>query len=174
MNKYCFSLPSLSPLNVTQQIYEQRLTLVFPWAIVGFDEIALATFAMQSWPSMHINFLKDHFSLEAMFWRETSNLILFIFCIWSTFYLCTEKLLLLFTIGPLTSPQDPCLLSSPGLQLPLMITKECLALPSQVISWKNYRQGPLWGFGEAPDSPHVFQRHILFQAPVKIIAMDYL
>jgi len=52
--------------------------------------------------------------------------------------------------------------------------KRILALPRWVISWKHYHQGALEGPGEVPDSPHVFQRHILFQAPVKIIARDYL
>ena len=97
-----FPYRTFIPWNTTQQIYEQSLMLVFPWALVGFDVTALVTSVMQSWPSIHINFLKDCF-LDARFWREIQNLILFIFDISSTFYFCTnEKVVLLYT-GPLTS-----------------------------------------------------------------------
>ena len=79
-----------------------------------------------------------------------------------------------FTTGPWHLPRSLCLLLPPGMQLPLMITKECLVFPIWLLGRRIIVQGALWSFQETPNSPCVFQSNVLFQAPVKIIAMDYL
>lgn len=109
-----------------------------------------------------------------MFQGESKKWTLFISHICPAFYCCTNGNSPILHHWSFDVPLSLCLLFSPGLQLPLMITEEDLALPG----WSHHRriiiQVALWRFGKAPDSPPVFQRHTLFQATVKIIFMDYL
>lgn len=132
--------------------------MLFPWAVEGFNEIAFETFPMQSWLSIHVNFHKGHF-WGAMFWGEIQNLILLLLYIFPTLYFCTkEKFLLLFTTGPLTSPLGSFAFCPHQDWAASDDYKRMLGTAQSGRILEELLPSMLSGC--------VFQRHILFQAPV--------